>query len=112
MCCSFSAVRVAQDPASGVCQAVTSNRASVPPWPPGNVGIHDALIRNRDGVLTAHYVIAVHAARYVSGEPVAATDAADARFVALADLASYQLTEGALDLIIRAQRLLRSRDNA
>lgn len=75
----------------------------------GCVGVHDALIRNRDGVLTAHYVIAVHAARYVSGEAVAASDAAEARFVTLADVETYTLTDGARDLIQKAARLLQHR---
>ena len=70
------------------------------------VGIHDALIHTQTGALSAHYVIAVHAARHVSGEPTAGSDAADARFVAIADLAALQLTDGAIDLIMRAARIV------
>jgi ADP-ribose pyrophosphatase YjhB (NUDIX family) len=74
----------------------------------GLVGVHDALIRNRDGVLTAHYVIAVHAGRYVSGDAIAASDAAEARFVALERIESHPLTDGAKDLILSAAaRVLR-----
>jgi 8-oxo-dGTP diphosphatase len=75
----------------------------------GCVGVHDALIRDRDGVLTAHYVIAVHAARYVSGDAIAATDAAAARFITLAEVETITLTDGARDLIHRAAALLKSR---
>lgn len=75
----------------------------------GCVGVHDALIRNRDGVLTAHYVIAVHAARYVSGEAVAASDAAEAKFVPLSAVETYTLTDGARDLILRAADLMKTR---
>jgi 8-oxo-dGTP diphosphatase len=74
----------------------------------GLVGVYDALIRDRDGVLTAHYVIAVHAGRYVSGEPLAASDAAEARFVPLDRVESHQLTEGAVGLIHRARAMIRS----
>lgn len=72
----------------------------------GVVGIHDALIRNTDGLLTAHYVIAVHAGRYVSGEALAASDAAEARFVPLDNVETHQLTEGARGLIERAAHVL------
>jgi 8-oxo-dGTP diphosphatase len=72
----------------------------------GLVGIHDALIRNPAGVLTAHYVIAVHYGRWQTGEPHAASDAADSRFVAMADLDQLQLTDGAQRLILRAHHLL------
>jgi 8-oxo-dGTP diphosphatase len=70
------------------------------------VGVHDALVTNRDGALTAHYVIAVHVARYRTGEPVAASDVAAARFVALDALSDYRLTEGAHDLIRRAAAMV------
>jgi 8-oxo-dGTP diphosphatase len=71
----------------------------------GIVGVHDALIRDVAGVLTAHYVIAVHYGVWLNGEAVAATDAADARFVALAEIGAFRLTDGAEALICRANDL-------
>ncbi|MGE3064010.1 MAG: NUDIX hydrolase [Hyphomicrobiaceae bacterium] len=72
----------------------------------GLVDVHDALIRNTAGVLVAHYVICVFAARWTAGEPVAASDAAAARFVPLAELGGYRLTGGAHALIERAAAMV------
>lgn len=68
--------------------------------------VHDVLIRNGDGTLTAHYVLTVYAARWRSGEPVAATDVANARFVPLADLGAYRLTPGAAGIVEKARRMV------
>jgi 8-oxo-dGTP diphosphatase len=53
------------------------------------------------GVLTHHYVIAQFAARWTSGEPQAGDDAAEARFVKLAEIDQIDLT-GDLRRVIRA----------
>ena len=71
----------------------------------GLVDIHDVVVHDHAGALSAHYVLAVFHGRWLAGEPVAASDAADARFVALDDLASVELTSGARELIARACRL-------
>lgn len=68
--------------------------------------VHDVMIRSGAGALTAHYVLTVFAARWVAGEPVAATDVANARFVALPALSAYQLTPGAAAIIETARRLI------
>jgi 8-oxo-dGTP diphosphatase len=77
----------------------------------GLVDLHEVLLRAGDGALAAHYLIAVFCGRWLTGEPAAAADAVAAGFVDLADLASYPLTDGAADLIARAQALL-SEENA
>lgn len=46
------------------------------------------------GQLTHHVVLALFAARWAKGEPVAATDAADARFVTLDELDALVTTRG------------------
>ncbi len=71
----------------------------------GIVAVHDALIHDASGVLSAHYVIAVHHGLWVQGEPTAASDATAARFVKLGDLPSYRLTDGAYDLILGAYEI-------
>ncbi|WP_407048168.1 NUDIX hydrolase [Methyloraptor flagellatus] len=53
-----------------------------------------------------HAVLAVHAAEWTSGEPVAGDDARDARFVALTDLETLPLVEGVVPHILRAHALL------
>jgi len=70
------------------------------------VDLHEVILRAPDGALQAHYLIAVHAGSWISGTPVAAEDAADARFVAPDGLADLQLTEGAMRLIARARALM------
>jgi 8-oxo-dGTP diphosphatase len=64
--------------------------------------IHEVLIRGGSGELAAHYLIAVFVGHWTAGEPVAGSDAAAARFVALDDLGHYPLTDGAAALILRA----------
>jgi 8-oxo-dGTP diphosphatase len=72
----------------------------------GLVDVHDVILRDPDGRLTVHYLLAVYAARWVSGEPAAASDSRQARFVRLADLSGYNLTPGALGLIERAAEMV------
>jgi 8-oxo-dGTP diphosphatase len=69
------------------------------------VDVHDAIFRDADGTLRAHYVLAVFRGLCMEGEPVAATDVRDARFVAISEIDSYRMTPGAQDIIRRAYRL-------
>jgi len=71
----------------------------------GLVGVHDSLIRDGEGRLVAHYVLAVYCGHWASGEPLARSDVAAARFVAIADLGAYNLTPGASSLINRARAM-------
>jgi 8-oxo-dGTP diphosphatase len=68
----------------------------------GLVDIHEVILRDGDDALRAHYVIAVFCGRWRAGEPAPGPDEIAARFVALADVGSYRLTEGAAALIGRA----------
>ena len=61
--------------------------------------VHDVIVRDKGGMVTVHYVLSVFYGRWVAGEPVAATDCRDARFVALDDLKGYALTPGAEHII-------------
>lgn len=69
-------------------------------------GVHDVILRSDGGELRAHYVLAVYAARWRAGEARALTEVRDARFVRLADLGVYRLTDGAQGLIARAAELV------
>lgn len=59
----------------------------------------DVLIHDGDGVLTHHFLLAAVACRYVSGTPVAADDAADARWVPLGRIEELPLTERVLQVL-------------
>jgi 8-oxo-dGTP diphosphatase len=72
----------------------------------GLIDVHEVLLRGRGGDLLAHYLIAVFFGRWTAGEPVAGGDAAAARFVAIDDLGSLPITDGAPALIVRAWRRL------
>ena len=68
----------------------------------GLVDVHDAIIRNREGTLMAHYVLSVFWGRSEEGEPVAATDVLQARFVSVTEIDDYRMTPGAQAIIRRA----------
>lgn len=69
----------------------------------GLVDLHEVVRRDgAAGAVSWHYVIAVHFGVWLAGEPVAASDCRATRFVALGDLNTVPLTEGAAALIHRA----------
>ncbi|MFN3743429.1 MAG: NUDIX hydrolase [Hyphomicrobiaceae bacterium] len=68
----------------------------------GLVDVHDAIIRNGEGELTAHYVLSVFWGQSAEGVPIAASDVRDARFVPISDLDRYRMTPGAQAIIRRA----------
>jgi 8-oxo-dGTP diphosphatase len=72
----------------------------------GLLDVQDVLIRDKAGTLTAHYVLSVYYGGAAFGEARAASDAADARFVPIACLDGYVLTQGAQRLIARATALM------
>ncbi len=74
----------------------------------GLVDIHDAVIRDEAGTLQAHYLLAVFFGRWTAGEPSAASDAGDARFVPFDQLDEYPLTPEAKRLISQARIKLRT----
>lgn len=75
----------------------------------GLVDVHDAIIRNGDGVLTAHYVLTVFWGHCEEGTPKAATDVRDARFVPVSGIDGYRMTPGAQRIIRRAYEFSRQR---
>lgn len=72
----------------------------------GLIDVHDIIARRDDGTLASHYLLAVHYGVWLAGEPVAASDARDARFFPLHQVASLPLTASAADFIARAARLV------
>jgi 8-oxo-dGTP diphosphatase len=62
----------------------------------------DAVTRDEAGRVRYHYVIVDVYADYVRGEPVAATDSAQARWVSPEELASLDLTPTAVPMARRA----------
>ena len=71
----------------------------------GLVDVHDGIFRDAEGTLRAHYVLSVFWGRSQEGEPVAATDVRDARFVAVGEVDGYRMTPGAQEIIRRAYKL-------
>lgn len=60
----------------------------------GLTDVVEIITRAEEGHLTHHVVLALFAARYVSGEPLAGDDAADTRFVTLEELTRLDTTAG------------------
>ena len=73
--------------------------------PLGVVHIHELIARDGNGEPT-HYVIMDVLMRYMGGEPRAASDAAEARFIPLAELAGYRLSPGVRQLLPQLPRLI------
>jgi len=76
----------------------------------GLVDIHDVIVHDAGGTLTAHYVLSVFHGRWIAGEPVAASDAAAAAFYDLAAIDALKTTPGARDIIRRAAERHHARD--
>ncbi|MEN6466955.1 MAG: NUDIX hydrolase, partial [Syntrophaceae bacterium] len=55
--------------------------------------------KDKTGALKFHYVIVDLQSEYVSGEPIAADDAKDARWLAPADLDSLNVTRTTLEML-------------
>lgn len=66
--------------------------------------VADGILRDGEGVVTAHYTVTVFAASDVAGTLAAASDAAAARFLAPDERARLQCTPG-LDRVIGNARL-------
>jgi 8-oxo-dGTP diphosphatase len=73
----------------------------------GLVDILDVITRDDapggTGALTAHFLLAVFCGRWVSGDPIAASDSRSARFVPQSDLGNYPMTPNAEAMITQAQ---------
>jgi len=59
----------------------------------------DIIHRDADGRLRAHYILTVFAARWLAGEPRAASDASEAAWMPITDLDAIRLTPGTAELI-------------
>jgi len=66
--------------------------------------VFERLLRDRRGRLEYHYVLIDYLCRATGGRVRAADDASSARWVPLADLDRYRITEGTLDVIRRVVR--------
>lgn len=75
----------------------------------GLVDVVDAIFENRAGdSITRHYVLIDFAARWVSGEPIAGDDAAQARFFHQSELSSLDMWDETLRVIDAAIVVLQS----
>jgi ADP-ribose pyrophosphatase YjhB (NUDIX family) len=72
----------------------------------GLLDVHDVIQPAEGGGVSLHYVLAVYYGTSAHGEPVAATDISNARFVPLEEIESYRMTDGAVRLIRRAAHKL------
>lgn len=69
----------------------------------GLIDVVDAIFHSRStGETTRHYVLADYAAEWISGEPIAGDDAAEARFFPLDELGALTLWEETRAIIHRA----------
>ncbi len=70
------------------------------------VDIVERVIPDAEGRIQYHFIILDFAAKWLAGEPIAASDAAAARWVDLDDLESLDTTEGLIPVIRKAKELV------
>ena len=68
-------------------------------------GVLDRVVRDAEGRVRYHWALVDFLAVARGGTLCAGDDAADARWVALKDVESYDTTDGLMDMIMRAVRL-------
>ncbi len=68
----------------------------------GVAGVVDRVIRDADGRVRYHYVLVDYAARPEGREICAGTDAAEVRWVPIAEVDRYDTTDGLADMVRRA----------
>jgi len=62
----------------------------------------DRIMLDRNGRIEYHYILLDFLCEVLGGDPVAATDADECRFVAIEDLCRYAMTRGTEEVIRRA----------
>lgn len=72
------------------------------------VDLVDIIRHGPDGALAFHYAIACYTGHWISGQPIAASDARDARFISVSELDALKMTDGTPAIIRRARGLLGS----
>jgi 8-oxo-dGTP diphosphatase len=72
-------------------------------------GILDRVVRDAEGRIRYHWVLVDYVAFVESGELCAASDADEAQWVEVGEVARLDTTEGLLDMIRRAQTLVERR---
>jgi len=72
------------------------------------VKVLDRIFRDKEGRVTYHYVLADFLCRRTGGEVSPGSDALEARFVPVAELASWQVIPATRDVVFQAARLLQN----
>lgn len=70
-------------------------------------GHREAILRDKTGAVERHFVIMCFAARWRAGEPVLNEELDDARWLAPADLAGLNTTDGLAEIVAAAAEILR-----
>jgi ADP-ribose pyrophosphatase YjhB (NUDIX family) len=71
------------------------------------VDLVDIIRHGADGSLAFHYAVACYTGHWIAGEPIAASDAINARFADISELDALTMTDGTPTIIRRAWALLR-----
>lgn len=74
--------------------------------PVGLCGHRDIIARDAEGRVERHFVVVVHAARWVAGEGRPSPEASDIRWVTPEELARLPTTEGLGEIVARALELV------
>ena len=69
-------------------------------------GHREVIARDPQGRVKRHFVILSFAARWIAGEPVLSEELDDARWVDFFDVGAYRTTEGLVEIVETAARIL------
>lgn len=74
--------------------------------PIGICGHRDIIMRDGEGRVERHFVVVVHAARWLAGEGRLSPEASDIRWVTLQELGALPTTDGLAEIVARALELV------
>jgi hypothetical protein len=69
-------------------------------------GHREVIARDPQGRVERHFVILSFAAHWIAGEPVLSEELDDARWVDFFDVGAYRTTEGLVEIVETAARIL------
>ncbi len=72
----------------------------------GFAGHREMMLRDESGTITAHFVIAAFAARWIGGEAKPGPEAAEVAWIEPSAVSQYETTPGLAEIVLKAREIL------